>query len=67
MERLEFHNTFTSLILQNQSLSDIQKFHYLQASLERDAKDVIKSLQLSAANYSIALNLLCDRIKNETR
>lgn len=62
---LEFHDTFASLIHDNESLSDVQKFHYLRASLESDASDIIKSLQISAANYDIAWKLLCDRYTNK--
>lgn len=56
---LEFHDTFCSLIESNETLSNVQKFHYLRASLEGDASDVINSLQMSASNYAIAWKLLC--------
>lgn len=61
---LEFRDTFQSLIHNNNVISDIQKFHYLKASLEGEAALVIKSLEISSANYSIAWNALLDRFDN---
>lgn len=61
---LEFRDTFFSLIHENQSISNIQKFHYLRASLEGEAALVIKSLEISAANYEVAWNALLDRYDN---
>lgn len=51
---LKFHGTFVSLIHDNESLSNVKKFHYLNASLEGDAADIVKSLHLSSDNYKIA-------------
>ncbi|XP_072403013.1 uncharacterized protein [Diabrotica undecimpunctata] len=42
----------------------INKFHYLRASLGGEAEQVISSLEISAANYDIAWNLLCERFAN---
>lgn len=61
---LEFRDTFQSLIHNNVSVSNVQKFHYLKASLEGDAALVIKSLEISAANYNVAWNALTDRFDN---
>lgn len=64
-EWLEFHDLFVSLIHEHKAISDIQKFHYLRASLEGAAAQVIKSLEFSARNYQIAWDLLCDRFDNK--
>lgn len=61
---LEFHDTFTSLIHNNDDIDNINKFHYLRASLEGSAAVVIQSIEFSSANYSIAWQLLCDRFDN---
>lgn len=61
---LQFRETFESLIHTNISLSNIQKYHYLKASLLGNATEVITSLEFSADNYSIAWDLLCDRYNN---
>lgn len=56
-----FYNTFKSIIHSNTRLTDIQKFHYLISSLEGDAAHVIKSLEITAENYTEALSLLKQR------
>lgn len=62
---LEFRDTFESLINQNESISDINKFHYLRSSLEGSATVVIKSIEFTSNNYSIAWKLLCERYDNK--
>ena len=61
---LEYKETFESLIHQNNSLNEIQKFHYLRASLGDNAIKVIQSLEFSAKNYLEAWDLLCKRFDN---
>lgn len=61
---LEFRDTFESLIHSNASIGDVQKFHYLRASLEGSAAQVIRSLEFSSSNYVVAWELLCDRFNN---
>lgn len=61
---LEFKDSFNSLIHTNTAINDIQRFHYLRASLEGSAMQVIKSLEFSAANYHNAWDLLCSRYDN---
>lgn len=51
---LEFRDTYLSLIHENESLTDMQKFHYLRASLVRAAAESIKNMAFSAQNYSNA-------------
>ncbi|KAJ8965330.1 hypothetical protein NQ314_004210 [Rhamnusium bicolor] len=62
---LEFRDTFDSLINLNQSLSEIQKYHYLRAALEGSAAQVVRSLEFSANNYSVAWDTLLNRYNNE--
>lgn len=59
-----FHDTFQSVIHVNNSLSDVQKFQYLRASLKNEAAEVISSLELSNQNYEIAWSLLKERYDN---
>ncbi|XP_050301535.1 uncharacterized protein LOC126739769 [Anthonomus grandis grandis] len=61
---LEFRDIFSSLIHENETLTLIQKFHYLRASLEGVAAQVISSLDFCSTNYSIAWTTLCDRFNN---
>ncbi|KAI5630680.1 putative peptidase (DUF1758) domain-containing protein [Phthorimaea operculella] len=61
---LEFRDTYISMIHSRTCLSNIQKFHYLRASLVESAAEVIRALDFSAANYTLAWNLLCERYDN---
>ncbi|KAJ8868752.1 hypothetical protein PR048_030292 [Dryococelus australis] len=58
-----FYGTFQSLIHNDTSLSDIQKFHYLISSLQGDAADVIDSLDTSAQNYTTAWTILRESLR----
>ena len=44
---LHFRDTFEALIVNNTTLSNVQKFHYLIASLKNEAKDLITNLQIT--------------------
>ena len=62
---LPFRETYTSLIHDQSSINDLQKFHYLKASLAGDALKVIESISLSSSNYKIAWDTLLDRYNND--
>lgn len=62
---LFYRDTFLSIIHDNASLSNIQKFHYLRLSLKGAAAETIKSLQISADNYNIAWQLVTERFENK--
>ncbi|XP_049876854.1 uncharacterized protein LOC126374328 [Pectinophora gossypiella] len=64
---LEFHDSFDTLINKNDSVPNINKFHYLRSSLEGAAAVVIKSIEFTANNYNYksAWNLLCERFNNK--
>ncbi|KAI5631036.1 hypothetical protein NE865_16251 [Phthorimaea operculella] len=62
---LEFRDTFTSIIHNSENIEPIHKFHYLNSYLEGEASRVISNLEVSAANYSEAWRLLCERYNNE--
>lgn len=57
-EWMPFYNTFKSLIHTNDTLSNIQRFHYLKSVLTGEAADVIESLEISEENYNNAWDLL---------
>ena len=63
---VKFRDTFTYLIHQNDSLSDVQRFHYLSATLHGAAARVIQTLGVSEANYQIAWETLRARYDNST-
>ncbi|XP_073946719.1 uncharacterized protein isoform X2 [Choristoneura fumiferana] len=61
---LEFRDIFTSMIHSNRELDNISKFHYLRASLQGNAAMIVKNIDFTNNNYTIAWNLLCDRYNN---
>lgn len=62
---LSFRDTYLSLIHDNDSIEDINKFHYLKSYLECGASSVINSVTVSSSNYAIAWHLLCERFNNK--
>lgn len=64
-EWFPFYDTFASVIHSNASVSRVQKFQYLKASVTGDASSVIGSLELSHANYDVAWTLLKERYDNK--
>lgn len=64
-EYLQFYDTFNSLIDQNQALSKVQKFYYLNSCLKGDAQNIVHSLEITEQNYDIAWDLLKKRYENK--
>ena len=61
----EFWDTLEATIHNNQALQPIDKFNYLRAELENEALKSIEGLELTNANYEVAINLLKERFGNE--
>lgn len=61
---LDYRDIFESLIHKNSIIDNIQKFHYLRASLQGEASQIIKSLEMSSDNYRVAWELITDRYNN---
>lgn len=62
---LEYRDTFESLIHKNSVIGEIQKFHYLRASLKGTAAQIIQSLEFTSSNYQLAWSLLRERFDNK--
>lgn len=63
-EWLPFFDTFSALIDNNENLTDIQKLHYLKACLTDGASKSLDNIDLTAANYEVAISLLKDQFQN---
>jgi hypothetical protein len=61
----QFYDTFTSLIINNQLLDDVKKFHYLLSSVINEAHQLIQNLPVAQQNFHVAWKLLCYRYNNE--
>lgn len=61
---LSFKDTFKALIDNDQSLSQIQKYHSLKSCLKSETAQCIESLPITADNYAIAWSTLQNRFQN---
>ena len=59
-----FYDTFNILIINNQTLGDVKKFHSLLSSVNNEAHQLIHNLPVTQQNCHVAWNLLCDRYNN---
>ena len=62
---LHFRDTFEVLIVNNSTLSNMQRFHYLIASLKNEAKDLVSNLQITNENFSVAWQLVTQCYNNQ--
>nr|CAH7765846.1 unnamed protein product [Callosobruchus chinensis] len=62
---LEFRDIYESLIHKNQLISEVQRFHYLRSSLTEEPAQLIKGVNFSSDNYSIAWDMLVQRYNND--
>lgn len=60
-----FYDLFKSLIHSNESLSTIQKYHYLKSNLKGEAEILLRQFPMTEANYEKALELLESRYENK--
>ncbi|XP_068987466.1 uncharacterized protein [Bombus flavifrons] len=56
-----FYDTFSSTVDRNENLTNVQKFQHLRSSITGRAARSIQSLELTEANYPIALNTLKEK------
>jgi hypothetical protein len=49
---LHYRDHFEALVVNNKTLSNVQKFHYSTVSLQNEAKAVISNLQITHENLS---------------
>jgi len=62
---LHYRDTFEALLVNNTTLSNVQKFHYFFASLKNEAKDLISNLQITNENFLVAWQLVTQRYNNK--
>lgn len=60
-----FFDSFMALIHSNTSLTNVQKFYYLQSCLKGEAAHAISSIQVTDLNYENAFKLLRERYENK--
>ncbi|KAF2889347.1 hypothetical protein ILUMI_16826 [Ignelater luminosus] len=60
-----FVDNLEALVNRNGNVAEVHKFDYLQRCLKGEARQVIEALDVTAANYSTAWNLLRERFENK--
>lgn len=60
-----FKNSFDHLVATNQTLSNLQRLHFLKNSLTGDARKLIQHYDLAEANYQAAWDKLKQRYDNK--
>jgi hypothetical protein len=61
---LHFRDTFEALVVNNATLSNVQRFHYLIVSLKNEAKDLTSNLQINNENFLVAWQLVTQPYNN---
>jgi len=59
-----FFDTFNSLVLNNETLDNIQRYYYLLSVMTDEAHELIENLPVTADNFPIAWKLISDRYDN---
>jgi hypothetical protein len=67
LEWVSFINLYDSSIHKNASLNAVTKFQYLLSAVSGEPLNLIKSLPISDANYTVAYDLLKDRYHSPRR
>ncbi|XP_072384459.1 uncharacterized protein [Diabrotica undecimpunctata] len=57
---LEFRDSFTSMVIENSDLNDVDELHYLKRALIGDAQDELEQLKTTSKNFTIAWQLLSE-------
>lgn len=60
-----FYDTFTTLIHENNSISQVEKFHYLVSCLSGPAVSLVKGVPITTANYEVVFEALVERYQNK--
>ncbi|GFU10365.1 DUF1758 domain-containing protein [Trichonephila clavipes] len=62
---ISFKELFKSSILDNKSISDLEKLQYLQASIRGDAAKLIRGFAITVDNLKKCWDILCSRYENK--
>lgn len=60
-----FYDLFSSIVINNNELTDAERMQYLKTSLSGEAERMISSLPVTDANFSIVWNWLISRYENK--
>lgn len=60
-----FKDSFTSLVIDDKTINNVAKLHFLKSSLTGEALDLICNIQVTSDNFQVAWNLLTSRYDNK--
>ncbi|XP_018402192.1 PREDICTED: uncharacterized protein LOC108779302, partial [Cyphomyrmex costatus] len=66
-ERETFRDQFRSMIIDHAELSNVTRLQYLYSCLKDEARDALRNLPLTEANFKIAWNVLLARYDDKRR
>lgn len=59
-----FRDLFTNLIINNESLGNVQRMHYLKSSCKGEAEEILRNFAVTEANFVVAWEALRKRFEN---
>lgn len=62
-----FRDRFTSMIIDDQNLSNVERLHYLCSVLSGEASQAVAHLPVTDANFDVAWKLISTRYENKRR
>ncbi|EGI65451.1 hypothetical protein G5I_06042, partial [Acromyrmex echinatior] len=62
-----FRDKFKSMIHEDQSLTNVERMHYLCSCVKGDASNAFDHLAVTNDNFAIAWNILISRYENKRR
>jgi len=62
---LHYRDTFEALIVNNSTLSNVQRSQFLISSLKNEAKDLVSNLQITNENFLVAWQLVTQHYNNQ--
>lgn len=60
----EFRDIFTSMIIEDPDLKEVERFHYLKIALEGEAARAISNISITSGNFKRAWKILEDKYEN---
>lgn len=62
-----FRDRFTSMIIDDQGLSNVERIHYLCSVLSGEASQAISHINVTEANFPVAWDIISSRYENKRR
>ncbi|XP_036343161.1 uncharacterized protein LOC118752382 [Rhagoletis pomonella] len=64
---LQFKDMFTTIVINDAALSNVQRLHYLKSCTQGEAQNLLKNIPVTDNNFQIAWDILTNRFDNKRR